>query len=102
MAGGRFGGGGQRRGGPVCTRLQVTTGEASHELALDGAGIAMKSIWDVAGDLRSGALLPVLEDYPLPAAPLHAIWLSGRHQPPRVRLFSERLREHRAHSWQHF
>lgn len=98
----RFGSGEQQRSVPICARLQVNTGEASHALALHGAGIAMKSIWDVAGDLRSGALLPVLENYPLPAAPLHAIWLSGRHQPPRVRLFIERLRQHLAHSWQHF
>ncbi|MBK0002160.1 LysR family transcriptional regulator [Erwinia sp. S43] len=98
----RFGSDEEQRSVPINSRLQVNTGEAAHALALNDAGIAMKSIWDVAGDLRDGRLLTVLGDYPLPAAPLHAIWLSGLHQPPRVRLFVEKLRLQLAQHWNDF
>lgn len=98
----RFGSGERQRSVPVNSRLQVNTGEAAHALALHGAGIAMKSIWDVAEDLREKRLIQVLSDYPLPAAPLHAVWLSGRHQPPRVRLFVEKLRLELSRYWNNF
>lgn len=97
-----FGAGGSQRSVQINARFHVNTGEAAHGLALHGAGIVVKSVWDVADDLKSGKLVQVLPDHPLPAAPLHAIWLNGKQQPPRVRLFVDYLREALAQQWQDF
>lgn len=74
-------------------------GEMTHMLALEGAGIAMKSIWDVGEDIEAGRLVQVLPSYPIPAAPLHAIYPHARHLAPRVRQFVEFLGERLRASW---
>lgn len=38
-------------------------GEQIKQWAIDGGGIALKSIWDVVDELNSGLLLPVLDEY---------------------------------------
>lgn len=82
---------------PLTVRITATLasndGEVVHGWALAGHGIARKSIWDVADDLEGGRLVRVLADYPVPAAPLHAIYPHGRHLAPRVRAFIDYLRE---------
>ncbi|WP_175804783.1 LysR family transcriptional regulator [Burkholderia pyrrocinia] len=77
----------------VTARVLTNDGEAAHRFALAGAGIAVKSIWDVGDDLRAGRLRRVLPGYKLAAAPLHAILPHGRLLVPRVRVFAEFLRE---------
>lgn len=77
--------------GDVVVRINAdfatNDGEVVHQLALDGFGIALKSIWDVAEDLRSGRLCQILPQYQLPAAPLHAVYPHRQHLAPRVRAF---------------
>lgn len=73
--------------------LAANDGEAVHRWALDGHGIALKSIWDVEEDLQAGRLVQVLADYPIPAAPLHAIYPHNRHLAPRVSAFLRYLKE---------
>ncbi|WP_020650092.1 LysR family transcriptional regulator [Solimonas variicoloris] len=80
--------------------LLTNDGGAAHAWALDGAGIALKSIWDVADDLRSGRLQRVLPDQRIPAAPLHAIYPHARLLAPRVRLFVDFLGERLRQIWQ--
>lgn len=80
--------------------LLTNDGGAAHAWALDGAGIALKSIWDVAEDLRSGRLQRVLPDQRMPAAPLHAIYPHARLLAPRVRLFVDFLGERLPRIWQ--
>ncbi|MEN3752803.1 LysR substrate-binding domain-containing protein [Mangrovibacter sp. SLW1] len=41
-------------------RYVCDDGAAAHELALCGAGIVMKSIWDVGDDVLAGRLIEVL------------------------------------------
>jgi DNA-binding transcriptional LysR family regulator len=74
-------------------------GGAAHQLALDGAGIALKSIWDVGDDLLAGRLRRVLPNHAIAAAPLHAIYPQQRTLPPRVRAFIDFLREHLQAAW---
>ena len=38
-------------------------GEQIKQWAIEGGGIALKSIWDVVDELNSGLLIPVLEKY---------------------------------------
>ena len=74
-------------------------GEAAHQLALEGAGIALKSIWDVGDDLLSGRLRRILPGHAIAAAPLHAIYPHQRNLPPKVRVFVEFLRERLRAAW---
>ena len=54
--------------------------------ALAGIGVALKSIWDVQDELRTGALVPVLEDYTTnPGVAIYAVYPSARHLTARTR-----------------
>jgi DNA-binding transcriptional LysR family regulator len=62
----------------------------SHTLidwALGGAGIVMKSVWDLADEIEAGKLVPIL----LPHSPrdlaIHALAPPHRMQPPKSRAF---------------
>lgn len=79
--------------GTVAFPLEASTlcddGDAAQVLAVQGAGIARKSIWDVAEDLDSGRLVEVLPDFALATSPLSAVHGSGKQLAPRVRVFLE-------------
>lgn len=90
----------QRSGKPIAQEVRaafiVNDGTAALALALAGAGILMKSIWEVGEHLRAGRLVRVMSEFSAPAAPLHAVFPHGRQLSPRVRRFVdfavERLR----------
>lgn len=84
----------------VTAALLTNDGGAARSFALEGAGIALKSIWDVDADLDAGRLVRVLPAFAAPAAPLHAVYPGGRHVPLRVRAFVEFLREQLRDAWQ--
>ncbi|MBI2380421.1 MAG: LysR family transcriptional regulator [Gammaproteobacteria bacterium] len=76
-------------GGFRCNHSEVT-----REAAVQGLGIALKSLWNAGQELASGRLMPVLEHYPL--ASRHAIWAvypSSRLLAPRVRALVDFLAE---------
>lgn len=81
--------------GTVALPLEATTlcddGDAAQVLAVQGAGIARKSIWDVAEDLDSGRLVEVLPHFALATSPLSAVHGPGRQLAPRVRVFLEHM-----------
>lgn len=92
-----------RRSGPIQIggHIVCNDGEAAHAMALEGMGIALKSIWDVADDLKSERLVQILPKHAVSAAPINAVYLRGHNRVPRVRAFidflgnrfaSERLR----------
>lgn len=68
-------------------------GEIAHLWAREGAGLVVKSIWDVQADIEAGRLEIVLADTPLPASPIHAVYPHRRHVAPKVRLCVAFLRE---------
>jgi len=74
-------------------------GQAAHAFALQGAGIALKSIWDVGDDLLQGRLQRVLPTYTMPAAPLQAIFTHSQHLAPRVRAFVDYLQLRLQQAW---
>ena len=82
-------------GGTVAFPLGATTlcgvGGAAQVLAVQGAGIARKSIWDVAEDLHTGRLVEVLPHFALATSPLSAVHGPGRQLAPRVRVFLEHM-----------
>ncbi|MEA3118637.1 MAG: hypothetical protein QOI13_1907 [Paraburkholderia sp.] len=84
---------------PLKGALVTNDGNAAHAWALEGAGIALQSIWDVGDDIEAGRLQRVLPEYLMRAAPLHAIYAQRQHLAPRVRLFVDFLRTRLQASW---
>jgi len=76
-------------------------GEVIRQWALDGAGIALKSILDVQEDIKQQRLVTVLNGYmknfnaatSASGADLNVIYLSRQYQPKRLRLFIDFLLE---------
>lgn len=56
-----------------------------------GHGIALKSIWDVRDDLKTGALIEVLNAYAPPPTNLQIVYPSGATQPRRIKRLIEEL-----------
>lgn len=77
--------------------LHTNDGELAHVWALAGAGLVMKSIWDVGEDIQAGRLRVVLPALTPPAAPIHAVYPHSKHVAAKVRLcvgfLGDRLRE---------
>ncbi|HSC85776.1 MAG TPA: LysR family transcriptional regulator [Polyangiaceae bacterium] len=69
----------------------VNDGEAMLRLAVAGMGIVSMFDFMVQGAIERGELTPVLEDYPAPSWPIHALYLPNRHLLPRVRVFIEHM-----------
>ena len=82
-----------RRSGPIRIAGHVicNDGEAAHAMALEGMGIVLKSIWDVADDLKSERLVQILPKHAVSAAPINAVYLRGHNRVPRVRAFIDFL-----------
>lgn len=69
----------------------VNDGGYAKSLARAGHGLVLKSNWDVAADLASGALVPVLKRFMLPASTLQIVYADGAIQPRRVRALIDYL-----------
>lgn len=68
--------------------LRVDNGEVIRDAILAGMGIALKSTWDVAGQLRRGELVTVLDEYPvLPVVSIWAVYPSRHLVPAKTRAF---------------
>ena len=59
---------------------------AVHLAARSGYGIAHLALVEVFDDLRSGTLVRVLKDFPVPGVPFSLVYPSRRHLAPRTRL----------------
>ena len=68
---------------PVCV---ANDGELVRQWCKAGYGIALKSAWDVSQDIKSGALVPLLDDYPVAPSALQIVYPAGRSKPRRIRL----------------
>jgi DNA-binding transcriptional LysR family regulator len=77
----------------VSARLRSDNGEVSHDWALAGCGLIMKSWIDVAADLRDGRLVHVLPEWSSAPAPVCALFPTNRLVPTRVRLFLDAMAE---------
>lgn len=66
-------------------------GDLIRRWAIDGRGIAMKSIWDVQADLATGRLIELLPEHAAPSGSLQIVYPSGRPLPRRSRALLEAL-----------
>jgi DNA-binding transcriptional LysR family regulator len=69
-------------------RLSVTDGEVAQALAVEGAGLIYKSVWEIGGHLEAGRLVPVMTDHVAPSKPLQLVFPAGP-LPGRVRRFMD-------------
>lgn len=78
----------------VVPALRINDGTAVCDAACAGHGIALMATWVAADALRSGALVPVLPEYPLVSTQtLWALYPSARELAPKVRAFVDWLVE---------
>ncbi|MEP1571844.1 LysR family transcriptional regulator [Roseibium album] len=75
----------------VTGNLIANDGALVREWALEGRGLALKSEFDSAGDIRNGRLIALLPDFEPPSSPLQILFPPGRAQPRRVRAFADHL-----------
>jgi DNA-binding transcriptional LysR family regulator len=78
--------------GPVTvdgeSRVRTNSSEVVRELVLAGAGIALRSTWDIAEQLRAGRLVRVLSDHEgTPDVAVYAVRPRADLVPPNVRAF---------------
>jgi DNA-binding transcriptional LysR family regulator len=66
--------------------LTTNDGDLAHVWALEGAGLILKSIWDVCDDVEAGALEVVLPQMRIPASPIHAVYPHSRLAAAKIRL----------------
>ena len=77
-------------GGP----LDCSDGQVLHDWCLAGYGIAWRSSWEVASEVASGVLVPVLEAFAAPPNGIYAVFPQRKHLPLRVRLWIDFLTHH--------
>ncbi|AXJ96680.1 MULTISPECIES: LysR family transcriptional regulator [unclassified Sphingomonas] len=75
------------------SHVRTNSSEMVRELALGGVGLALRSLWDVAGDLATGRLVRVLEPWEGSAdAGIYAVHLRSPRVPPTIAAFVAFLR----------
>ncbi|WP_242108945.1 LysR family transcriptional regulator [Luteimonas aquatica] len=83
----------------VTGAMITNDGTAAVAWALDGAGIVLKSIWDVSDAIDDGRLRRVLPAYWAAAAPLRALYPSSGSVAPKIRAFVDHLHERLNAAW---
>lgn len=85
--------GGKRQTVTVAGTLQTNSVRTLVGAAVDGLGIANLSNYRIVEELKSGALVPLLEDYERPPSSVYAVYPASRHLSPTVRAFIDYLVE---------
>lgn len=81
---------------PISGNVRASDGESLRQLVLAGVGMGRLSLFHVGGDIASGLLVPVLEEYnPHELEPIHAVYLGkGGRLPARIRAVLDFLSAH--------
>ncbi|MDP3521896.1 MAG: LysR substrate-binding domain-containing protein [Hydrogenophaga sp.] len=76
---------------PVTGPLSSNSGEMVRDWCLEGHGIMLRSLWDIAPQLASGALVRVLPGWSMPDADVHWLAPYRAQVPRRIRLLVDFL-----------
>jgi DNA-binding transcriptional LysR family regulator len=68
-------------------RLKVTQAEGLREAVICDLGLAVSSEWLFSPELKSGKVVPILQDWSLPATSLSAVYPTGRLASAKARTF---------------
>ena len=71
--------------------LSSNSGEMVRDWCLQGQGIMLRSLWDIAPQLATGELVRVLPDWSMPDADIHWLAPYRAQVPRRIRLLVEHL-----------
>jgi len=74
-------------------RVRANNGDLLRIAALRGLGFVDLPNFLVAGDIESGALVPVLQDYIKQDGGVYAVYPHARYLPPKIRVFIDFLAE---------
>jgi DNA-binding transcriptional LysR family regulator len=77
----------------VTGRLDSNSGEVLKDWALAGAGLVLKTYWEVADEVKAGKLVPVLTEHMPTDSKIAALYPYDSFIPPRVRAFIDFLAE---------
>jgi len=80
-------------------RLRADSGDCVRDWGLAGAGIMMKSLIDICGEIRAGRLERILPDWRSAPTPVYALTPSNRHMPPKARAFIDLLQDSLGAAW---
>ena len=76
--------------------MDCSDGQVLHDWCLAGHGIAWRSTWEVEAEIKSGRLVPLLEDFAAPPNGIYAVFSQRKHLPLRLRLWIDFLKDHYA------
>jgi DNA-binding transcriptional LysR family regulator len=72
-------------------RVRTASNEGATASAVAGLGLTRTSLWGCRAELERGALVKVLDDWPMDPVELHAIYPIGRAPSPAARAFTQYL-----------
>ncbi|HEY7608336.1 MAG TPA: LysR family transcriptional regulator [Alphaproteobacteria bacterium] len=79
---------------PIGGSFVTNSGEVLRAAALAGLGLGVMPSWMIGDALRAGALVPTLERWAPPPAPIQAIYPGNRLTASKVRVFVDHLAKH--------
>lgn len=82
---------GERCDTPISSVLDSNEGQVICAAGLAGLGIVIQPLYIVYEDIVAGRLVPVLTDWSLPTLTINLAYQSRRHQPAKIRVFTEFL-----------
>ncbi|MEW7995423.1 MAG: LysR family transcriptional regulator [Candidatus Thiodiazotropha endolucinida] len=72
----------------ISGRFDTNSAEMATQAAIDGIGIALRSLWDITDDLKAGRLVHVLPDYEVPTEmSIYALYPPGHFISPTAKAF---------------
>ncbi len=82
----------------VAGALVCNDGAVLHDWALQGRGLAWRSLWEVAHDIERGQLITVLDEFAAPATRVYCVFPARKHIALRARLFIDSIKQAFAHA----
>lgn len=79
---------------PVAGPLESDHGDVLTNWALDGQGIILKPVFEIAEHLQSGRLIPILIDTPPVPVQMACLYMHRKGQDPKTRLFIDFMIDH--------
>ena len=76
----------------VAGNMVCNDGAVLHDWALDGKGLAWRSMWEVGAEIDAGRLATVLDQFAAPGNEIYAVFAQRRRLPLRIRAFVDFLR----------
>jgi DNA-binding transcriptional LysR family regulator len=77
--------------------MDCSDGQVLHDWCLAGYGIAWRSTWEVEAEVKSGQLVPLLEEFAASPNGIYAVFPQRKHLPLRLRLWIDFLKDHYGH-----